>query len=1036
MANPKYTSTNEKTNAVRLSRLLVDPCTDLFRAILRDRITEIQFPCILNKEKNNLFHILYKDQREILYPKSGFTGIYEEFDLSLLYILLRNISGIHPHQNGWGKSPDPIDRSLSANIERIREIRNTHCGHAPCVSLPDPEFQKHWQNITVIISELERSLPGGCTTYTNAAKMLQTETMDPEQEKKFLDIIDQQHKSTEDLKETTKELKKEQEIQRTKLEMLKSEFTQGQKRKAEQLQLKTTERKKLKTEQNKQAIEIKKLKHEQNQQRFKLHSIKRKIMSKSLSEEKINGFEGQNIIGNTLAVLKAHKLQKVIARTSAVQNTIDKLRNNHLAILTGKEGTGKTTTAYQVLWEMSNPSFDSPCTPVLIISPEQWDKVIKPSFQYIVYLDDVFASETLDKMAVQKWKNQINVMFACAKTGNVMVLIGLRSKILAEVKKMFKHAILNEENIVDLSLEKNFTIKDKANILDAYEENCNFKASELRGDSFTEYAEENGINAVYRLRHDEKIGILFADSYYGFPMTCSNFFSNRDFFQIGTSYFECLDEKLLETIENMRRGNSGNIHEKVKYCVLCYVSINGSIEPNRISKKLLNSICERLRIFQIHDIELKDAITDLDGLFLRKITPISENLYEFSHESVLEGVIVSFGQLAPDIVIRNCSRRQLHKLIHTQKYQSKPGEVVLKVQKINYWDLAQRLIGSDDNDFLTMIFPWIVYEVSLHPGFDDPDFLSVFLSSELKDKITTHLQNVRINRAAFSMFHTENLLKVLELCGPHHATQEHSHSQNSGAPTFQITVEHIQVKLQQIFLSKKKYCILKTIISYIHKYRNIRDIRNLLQTKICSGLTVVQYCVMQGWKNLVDLILEIDTPTKTDLNWSCAHLAAYGGRSLLLHKFIDLGQNITEKTTDGYTVLLAAFLGLRYGDKKRRNKSDLPTALHVAVYLGRAAMVKKLWAFGVRPQERDLSLMQTHNEGEMFCNKRIVYTQLKRKLDPNVYDSVLFKLCWNDGNNEVLDLKLRATEEVEVDFGGTKEFQEVCDFLEDNLGRE
>jgi hypothetical protein len=89
---------------------------------------------------------------------------------------------------------------VAANIDRIREIRNTYCGHAARVSLSDTEFNQLWQELTTIIGELEGNLGGGCTQYTDAANQIKTESMDPEQEKKYLDIIDRQHQSIEVIK--------------------------------------------------------------------------------------------------------------------------------------------------------------------------------------------------------------------------------------------------------------------------------------------------------------------------------------------------------------------------------------------------------------------------------------------------------------------------------------------------------------------------------------------------------------------------------------------------------------------------------------------------------------------------------------------------------------------------------------------------------------------------------------------------------------------------------------------------------------------
>lgn len=67
---------------------------------------------------------------------------YSNFDISLLYLLLRNICPIQPHKNKWGNAPLPEDRSLSANIERIRIIRNQYLVHISNFSLSNIEFER------------------------------------------------------------------------------------------------------------------------------------------------------------------------------------------------------------------------------------------------------------------------------------------------------------------------------------------------------------------------------------------------------------------------------------------------------------------------------------------------------------------------------------------------------------------------------------------------------------------------------------------------------------------------------------------------------------------------------------------------------------------------------------------------------------------------------------------------------------------------------------------------------------------------------
>lgn len=103
--------------------------------------------------------IIYKRFYTILICKGFFTvsGIYsgdfDEFDISCLYILLRTIGNITPHKNGWGNKPDDFDECLSAHIERLRIFRNT-LAHSNNHSLSGDEFKEEWSKIHTSIVEV------------------------------------------------------------------------------------------------------------------------------------------------------------------------------------------------------------------------------------------------------------------------------------------------------------------------------------------------------------------------------------------------------------------------------------------------------------------------------------------------------------------------------------------------------------------------------------------------------------------------------------------------------------------------------------------------------------------------------------------------------------------------------------------------------------------------------------------------------------------------------------------------------------------
>ena len=121
-------------------------------------------------------------------------------DISLLYTLLRNITSIQPHSKGWGNDPDPTDRSVSANIERIRLTRN-QCVHSSSPSMSNAEFVSLWSTIRTVIVDLDTLLNNG-NKYEDEVDFLQNETMDPERDNHLQDELRRQ--VTEDLK--TKEI--------------------------------------------------------------------------------------------------------------------------------------------------------------------------------------------------------------------------------------------------------------------------------------------------------------------------------------------------------------------------------------------------------------------------------------------------------------------------------------------------------------------------------------------------------------------------------------------------------------------------------------------------------------------------------------------------------------------------------------------------------------------------------------------------------------------------------------------------------------
>ena len=197
MASTSYAATEEMTNINRVSRLLMDPCTDQLRDLLQFYIPPANFNSVIQTVKSRLPR-LTEPQRKLILPNSGvYSGNYDDMDISLLYILLRDVCGIQAHNKGWGNSPDSKDRSVSANIERLRLARNK-CAHNK-KGMSNAEFNQVWSEIRAAVVDLDKALGVG-NKYQEAVDFIRNDTMDPTRDSHLRDQLLKQITETESIK--------------------------------------------------------------------------------------------------------------------------------------------------------------------------------------------------------------------------------------------------------------------------------------------------------------------------------------------------------------------------------------------------------------------------------------------------------------------------------------------------------------------------------------------------------------------------------------------------------------------------------------------------------------------------------------------------------------------------------------------------------------------------------------------------------------------------------------------------------------------
>ena len=176
---------------------MLGPCTEQLRDLLRLYIPPASFPAVIQRKRSQLKR-LTEPQRKLILPNSGvYSGNYDDMDISLLYILLRNVCGIQAHNKGWGNTPDSADRSVSANIERLRLERN-RCSHTT-EGISNVDFNQVWSTIRTAVEDLDKALGIG-NKYQKVVDFILNDTMDPVKDKHFRDELLEQIKDINDMK--------------------------------------------------------------------------------------------------------------------------------------------------------------------------------------------------------------------------------------------------------------------------------------------------------------------------------------------------------------------------------------------------------------------------------------------------------------------------------------------------------------------------------------------------------------------------------------------------------------------------------------------------------------------------------------------------------------------------------------------------------------------------------------------------------------------------------------------------------------------
>ena len=204
-------SSKGRDNFQRLARLLISGGTVLLREAFDIKCPPSNLSTTLqNPATKKLLKAakLTKPQRDCLYPSPGMYGKSTDFDITLLFRLLRTICGLAPPVTGWDALPASTDDSLEADLARIKYYRNSMYGHVTeNMEISDDEFSLLWREISEALVRVAGQIsPAKAKEWKNA---IDTFLKDPltEEDKRHEQELQRWYQNDTEVKEYLEKVK-------------------------------------------------------------------------------------------------------------------------------------------------------------------------------------------------------------------------------------------------------------------------------------------------------------------------------------------------------------------------------------------------------------------------------------------------------------------------------------------------------------------------------------------------------------------------------------------------------------------------------------------------------------------------------------------------------------------------------------------------------------------------------------------------------------------------------------------------------------
>ncbi|KAL3865615.1 hypothetical protein ACJMK2_042987 [Sinanodonta woodiana] len=961
----KY-ATPECRNFVKIVRLFVDLLRDVLWETLTKRILPEELPdkVRINKQKLETLGRMREDQyKQICRPGGGVLSNVD-FDITLLYILLRTLpmeqKKIQRPSKGWGCVTYPDKKQLNEgdDIERIRLGRNEFFGHVGQTALAKDKFDQIWADMLAVVKRFDVRLK---TTFESEMEVILKDEMSSDLAEDYMKDFENQKQYDLCTREIAMEAKRD-----------------------------VSEVKKLAEKSLEETENVK----------SKLAETDRKVddLAKDVKEKKKDaGREPSEtlkvLLYKTRGKLEELKSERVYFHPTKDFNQAKEILLNknrgYTLFLSGNPGEGKTTFALMLLFEMQLK--EKRC---LILNDPADAKYVTPEDVDIIMVDNIFGTVTCDEYLSARWRHYFDEFKKWKKDNKICFVFTSRELIYRECKWFLDTEYLfDKDGFILLSSEK-LKQEEKAKIL------------------IKQLAKNKELKEPFHLKRFEQTQCcLQFTSPFGFPLCCHVFASDIVYLRQGSSFFtrplEALEAGINELwikdtnkpmfvalaavwmtnykVEELNVG-AGLFTRKVQ--------LRGRLTLSNGGYEKMKEVAVRLNIYLSHTFSIDELFGKLNGVYLSYHKPTSwqSEGYTFSHEVIEEAFGRVLMEIKPDAAIQYGSMEFLVNNTCTAKCKNEgtatPSEeyresIKIQIDKKHYDDLFQRLLMSlkDIDDEFVAIH---------HSAFEDCNFLDFFFKKlneagieELKELI------VRRRGVAWGFTKTSFLKEALE--------------QNT--PKTEFVRRILEKKLLDQVDNKRWVQEQKQSMFSAACRRGLFPLYKLLKKEgvAITSDAFIKATIAGNREIIEDLFRKTNIYQERTIYDKCLALASQGGFLDLVKLFVIKGANIdTESPPNKETPLhqaiihkhedVALFLIAEGADvNKIPTRKIHNSCLHVACQLGQAQVVDALLETNLQIDLKNKNGVTPLHFALMFGNVEIAKKLIEKGCDINLSSGRLDK---------------------------------------------